>query len=110
MALSLLFIVLLRFIAGVMVWVMICMVLLVVAYGIFYCYMQYVQFKGQPGADVSITDLGLQTDFTVYLQLQQTWLAFMIILCIVEVIIILLLIFLRKRLQIAITLIKEASR
>ncbi|XP_047669534.1 choline transporter-like protein 2 isoform X1 [Tachysurus fulvidraco] len=110
MVLSLLFIVLLRFLAGVMVWVMICMVLLVVAYGIFYCYMQYVQFKGQPGADVSITDLGLQTDFTVYLQLQQTWLAFVIILCIVEVIIILLLIFLRKRIQIAIALIKEASR
>ncbi|XP_053540259.1 choline transporter-like protein 2 isoform X1 [Ictalurus punctatus] len=110
MVLSLLFIVLLRFLAGVMVWVMIIMVLLVIAYGIFHCYMQYVQFQGQPGADVSITDLGLQTDFSVYLQLQQTWLAFMIILCIVEVIIILLLIFLRKRLQIAIALIKEASR
>ncbi|MCJ8750150.1 hypothetical protein PDJAM_G00259250 [Pangasius djambal] len=110
MVLSLLFILLLRLLAGVMVWVMIIMVLLVIAYGIVHCYMQYVQFRGQPGADVSITDLGLQTDFSVYLQLQQTWLAFMIILCIVEVIIILLLIFLRKRLQIAIALIKEASR
>ncbi|XP_060774516.1 choline transporter-like protein 2 isoform X2 [Neoarius graeffei] len=110
MVLSLVFIVLLRLLAGVMVWVMICMVLLVIAYGIFHCCMHYLQFRGQPGADVSITDLGLQTDFSVYLQLQQTWLAFTIILCIVEVIIILLLIFLRKRLQIAIALIKEASR
>ncbi|KAF3846814.1 hypothetical protein F7725_003892 [Dissostichus mawsoni] len=77
---SLLFIVLLRFLAGIMVWVMIVM------------------------------EIGFQPDFAVYLQIRQTWLAFMIILAIVEVIIILLLIFLRKRILIAIALIKEASR
>uniref|UniRef100_A0A8C1FR66 Choline transporter-like protein n=1 Tax=Cyprinus carpio carpio TaxID=630221 RepID=A0A8C1FR66_CYPCA len=78
--------------------------------GIFHCYMQYASLKGQAGSDVTIKDLGLQTDFSVYLQIRQTWLAFMIILCIVEVVIILLLIFLRKRLLIAIALIKEASK
>ncbi|XP_041833173.1 choline transporter-like protein 2 [Melanotaenia boesemani] len=36
---SLLFIVLLRFLAGIMIWVMIAMVILVIGYGIFHCYM-----------------------------------------------------------------------
>ncbi|XP_067440148.1 choline transporter-like protein 2 isoform X1 [Thunnus thynnus] len=110
MLVSLIFIVLLRFLAGIMVWVMIVLVILVIGYGIFHCYMEYASLKGEPGADVTIRDLGLQTDFSVYLQIRQTWLAFMIILAIVEVIIILLLIFLRKRILIAIALIKEASR
>uniref|UniRef100_A0A8B9M1A0 Choline transporter-like protein n=1 Tax=Astyanax mexicanus TaxID=7994 RepID=A0A8B9M1A0_ASTMX len=110
MLLSLIFIVLLRLLAGVMVWVMIIMVILVIGYGIGHCYVQYASLQGQAGADVTIKDLGLQTDFSIYLQIQQTWLAFMIILSIVELVILLLLIFLRKRLLIAIALIKEASR
>ncbi|XP_033480064.1 choline transporter-like protein 2 isoform X1 [Epinephelus lanceolatus] len=110
MLVSLIFIVLLRYLAGVMVWVMIVLVIIVIGYGIFHCYMEFASLKGEPGADVTIRDLGLQTDFSVYLQIRQTWLAFMIILAIVEVIIILLLIFLRKRIMIAIALIKEASR
>uniref|UniRef100_A0A8C6L650 Choline transporter-like protein n=1 Tax=Nothobranchius furzeri TaxID=105023 RepID=A0A8C6L650_NOTFU len=110
MAVSLIFIVLLRFLAGIMVWIMIVLVILVIGYGIFHCYMEFDSLKGEPGADVTIRDLGLQTDFSIYLQIRQTWLAFMIILAIVEFIIILLLIFLRKRILIAIALIKEASR
>ncbi|XP_074553144.1 choline transporter-like protein 2 isoform X2 [Halichoeres trimaculatus] len=107
---SLLFIILLRFLAGIMVWIMIVLVIAVIGYGIFHCYMEYAALKGEPGADVTLQELGWQTDFTVYLQIRQTWLAFMIILAILEVIIILLLIFLRKRILIAIALIKEASR
>ncbi|XP_011810229.1 PREDICTED: choline transporter-like protein 2 [Colobus angolensis palliatus] len=110
MAMSLLFIILLRFLAGIMVWVMIIMVILVLGYGIFHCYVEYSRLRGEAGSDVSLVDLGFQTDFRVYLHLRQTWLAFMIILSILEVIIILLLIFLRKRILIAIALIKEASR
>ncbi|KAM3837950.1 choline transporter-like protein 2, partial [Diretmus argenteus] len=110
MVVSLIFIILLRYLAGVMVWVMIVLVILVIGYGIFHCYMEFASLKGEPGSDVTIRDLGLQTDFSVYLQIRQTWLAFMIILAIVEVVIILLLIFLRKRVVIAIALIKEASR
>ncbi|KAL4647949.1 choline transporter-like protein 2 isoform X1 [Arapaima gigas] len=110
MVISLIFIILMRYLAGVMVWVMIVMVILVIGYGIFHCYMEYAKLKQQPGSDVTLQDLGLQTDFAVYLEIRQTWLAFLIILCILEVIIILLLIFLRKRILIAIALIKEASR
>ncbi|XP_011476896.1 choline transporter-like protein 2 isoform X3 [Oryzias latipes] len=110
MVLSLLFIILLRYLAAIMVWVVIALLILVIGYGIVHCYMEYASLKGEPGANVTLQELGFQTDFAVYLQLQQTWLAFMIILAIVEVIIILLLIFLRKRILIAIALIKEASR
>ncbi|XP_029815783.1 choline transporter-like protein 2, partial [Manacus vitellinus] len=110
MVASLIFIVLLRFLAGIMVWVMIVMVILVLGYGIFHCYMEYAKLKGEAGSDVSLVDLGFQTDLRVYLHLRQTWLAFLIILCVVELVIVLLLIFLRKRILIAIALIKEASR
>ncbi|XP_045401800.1 choline transporter-like protein 2 isoform X4 [Lemur catta] len=110
MVMSLLFIILLRFLAGIMVWVMIVMVILVLGYGIFHCYMEYSRLRGEAGSDVSLADLGFQTDLRVYLHLRQTWMAFMIILSILEVIIVLLLIFLRKRILIAIALIKEASR
>uniref|UniRef100_A0A4W5PE63 Choline transporter-like protein n=1 Tax=Hucho hucho TaxID=62062 RepID=A0A4W5PE63_9TELE len=110
MLISLLFIVLLRFLAGIMVWVMIVMVILVIGYGIVHCSMEYVSLKSEAGSNVTLKDLGFQTDVSVYLHIRQTWLAFIIILAIVEVIIILLLIFLRNRILIAIALIKEASR
>ncbi|KAM4038571.1 LOW QUALITY PROTEIN: choline transporter-like protein 2 [Anomaloglossus baeobatrachus] len=110
MIISLIFVVLLRFLAGIMVWVMIVLVIAVMGYGIFHCYMEYARLKGTAGSDVKLTDLGFQSDLRVYLHLRQTWLAFMIILCIMEVVIILLLIFLRKRIMIAIALIKESSR
>ncbi|XP_033927797.1 choline transporter-like protein 2 isoform X2 [Melopsittacus undulatus] len=110
MVASLVFIVLLRFLAGTMVWVMIVMVILVLGYGIFHCYLEYAKLKGEKGSDISLQDLGFQTDLRVYLHLRQTWLAFMIILSILEVLILLLLLFLRKRILIAIALIREASR
>uniref|UniRef100_A0A4W4GRY3 Choline transporter-like protein n=1 Tax=Electrophorus electricus TaxID=8005 RepID=A0A4W4GRY3_ELEEL len=108
--LSLVFIVLLRFLAGIMVWVMIAMVLIVITYGIIHCSFMYVNLKETPGANVTLKELGFQMDLSMYLHIRQTWLAFAIILAIVELIVILLLIFLRKRICIAIALIKEASR
>ncbi|KAM4675347.1 choline transporter-like protein 2 isoform 3-T3 [Discoglossus pictus] len=110
MVISLIFVVLLRFLAGIMIWIIIVLLIAVLGYGIFHCYMEYARLKGESGSDVTLKDIGFQTDFRIYLHLRQTWLAFMIILCIMEVVIILLLIFLRKRILIAIALIKEASR
>ncbi|KAA0706118.1 Choline transporter-like protein 2 [Triplophysa tibetana] len=107
---SLIFIVLLRFLAGIMTWVMILMVIVVIAYGIGHCSYKYITLKDTPGANVTLHQIGFQPDFTVYLHIRQTWLAFIIILAIVELIIILVLIFLRNRIRIAIELIKEASR
>ncbi|XP_035270201.1 choline transporter-like protein 5-B isoform X2 [Anguilla anguilla] len=110
MVVSLVFIVLLRFITGVLAWIIIFGVIAVIAYGIFHCYWEFSTLSGNPDAEITITDIGFQTDFRVYLQLSQTWLIFMIFLAIIEVIIIILLIFLRNRIRIAIALLEEASR
>ncbi|KAJ6662636.1 hypothetical protein lerEdw1_011773 [Lerista edwardsae] len=110
MVVSLVFLVLLRFTAGVLFWIFIFGVIGIIGYGIWHCFWEFRRLHGIPGSDLTIYDIGFQTDFRVYLQLRQTWLAFMILLCIVEVVIILMLIFLRNRIRIAIALLKEGSR
>ncbi|XP_076134410.1 choline transporter-like protein 5-B isoform X1 [Alosa pseudoharengus] len=110
MVVSLLFILLLRFTAGVLLWLVIFGVITAVGYGIWHCYWEYSVLQGKPDADVTISDIGFQTDFRVYLQLSQTWLIFMISLAVIEAIVILMLIFLRSRVRIAIALLKEGSK
>uniref|UniRef100_A0A8C8DBK8 Choline transporter-like protein n=1 Tax=Oncorhynchus tshawytscha TaxID=74940 RepID=A0A8C8DBK8_ONCTS len=107
MVVSFLFLLLLRFIAPVMVWVLIFGVLAVGAYGIYHCWWEYDNYRKSA---VSITDIGFTTDFKVYLQVKETWLAFLIILSVVEGILLLTLIFLRTRILIAIALIQESSK
>uniref|UniRef100_A0A673KG71 Choline transporter-like protein n=1 Tax=Sinocyclocheilus rhinocerous TaxID=307959 RepID=A0A673KG71_9TELE len=108
MLVSLIFILLLRFTAGVLFWMVIFGV--IAAVGIWHCYWEYSSLKGKPDSDITISDIGFQTDFRVYLQLSQTWLIFMISLAVIEAIIILVLIFLRNRVRIAIALLKEGSK
>ncbi|CAB1321097.1 unnamed protein product, partial [Coregonus sp. 'balchen'] len=107
MVVSFLFLLLLRFIAPVMVWVLIFGVLAVGAYGIYHCWWEYNNYRK---STVSITDIGFSTDFKVYLQVKETWLTFLIILSVVEGILLLTLIFLRTRILIAIALIQESSK
>uniref|UniRef100_A0A9J8BS93 Choline transporter-like protein n=1 Tax=Cyprinus carpio carpio TaxID=630221 RepID=A0A9J8BS93_CYPCA len=110
MLVSLIFILLLRFTAGVLFWMVIFGVIVAVGYGIWHCYWEYSTLKGKPDSDITISDIGFQTDFRVYLQLSQTWLIFMISLAVIEAIIIIVLIFLRSRVRIAIALLKEGSK
>uniref|UniRef100_A0A4W5N6D9 Choline transporter-like protein n=1 Tax=Hucho hucho TaxID=62062 RepID=A0A4W5N6D9_9TELE len=107
MVVSFLFLLLLRFIAPVMVWVLIFGVLAVGAYGIYHCWWEYDNYRK---STVSITDIGFTTDIKLYLQVKETWLAFLIILSVVEGILLLTLIFLRTRILIAIALIQESSK
>ncbi|KAM8887945.1 LOW QUALITY PROTEIN: choline transporter-like protein 5-B [Synchiropus picturatus] len=110
MVVSLLFILLLRFTAGVLLWLIIFGVITAVGFGIWHCYWEYSTLTGKPGANVTISDIGFQTDFSIYLRLSQTWLIFMISLSVIEAIIVIMLIFLRARLSIAIALLKEGSK
>lgn len=110
MVLSLLFILLLHYIAGVLLWLVIFGVIGAVGYGIWHCYWEYSTLIKKPGGHVTISDIGFQTDFSVYLELSETWLCFLILLAIIEGVIVIVLIFLRKRLCIAIALLKEGSR
>ncbi|XP_073776231.1 choline transporter-like protein 5-A isoform X4 [Danio rerio] len=110
LVISLIFILLLRFTAGFLLWFIIFAVILLVAYGIWHCYWEFAVLRETPGADVTISDIGFQTDLHVYLQLSQTWLVFMVTLGLTEASIVLMLIFLRKRVRIAIALLREGSR
>uniref|UniRef100_A0A8C9ZCU1 Choline transporter-like protein n=1 Tax=Sander lucioperca TaxID=283035 RepID=A0A8C9ZCU1_SANLU len=107
MVVSMLFLLLLRFTAPVMVWVLIIGVLGAGAYGIWHCYWEYANYKQ---ASATISNIGFTTNFAVYLQVQETWLAFLIIISVVEAILLLTLIFLRTRILIAIALIQESSK
>ncbi|XP_060126448.1 choline transporter-like protein 4 [Zootoca vivipara] len=107
MVLSLIFLLLLRYIAGVLVWVIIVGLLAATAYGIYHCYMEYRELD-QKGA--TIKSVGFTTDVGAYRSVKETWLAALIILCVVGGIMLLTLLFLRKQILIAIALIKEASR
>uniref|UniRef100_A0AAQ5YZF7 Choline transporter-like protein n=1 Tax=Amphiprion ocellaris TaxID=80972 RepID=A0AAQ5YZF7_AMPOC len=89
LAVSLVFILLLRFTAGLLLWTTIMAALLLLAYG------------GYSGLYI----VGLQTDLQIYLQLRQTWIIFLI-----EASIFLMLIFLRRRVLMAVTLLREASK
>uniref|UniRef100_A0A2I2YIL9 Choline transporter-like protein n=1 Tax=Gorilla gorilla gorilla TaxID=9595 RepID=A0A2I2YIL9_GORGO len=107
LVLSLLFILLLRLVAGPLVLVLILGVLGVLAYGIYYCWEEYrvLQDKG-----ASISQLGFTTNLSAYQSVQETWLAALIVLAVLEAILLLVLIFLRQRIRIAIALLKEASK
>uniref|UniRef100_A0A674B0S6 Choline transporter-like protein n=1 Tax=Salmo trutta TaxID=8032 RepID=A0A674B0S6_SALTR len=81
-------------------------VCLCLSVGIYHCWWEYDNYRK---STVSITDIGFTTDFKVYLQVKETWLAFLIIISVVEGILLLTLIFLRTRILIAIALIQESS-
>ncbi|XP_029931336.1 choline transporter-like protein 5-A [Myripristis murdjan] len=107
---SLVFILLLRFTARLLLWFTIIAVIFLLAYGMWYCSMELSQLRETPGSDVAIVDVGLHTDLQVYLQLRQTWIIFLVSLGLTEVSILVMLIFLRRRVQVAIALLREASR
>lgn len=44
--------------------------------GIWHCYQEYNNLQGRPNSHLSVYDLGIQTDLSMYFQLKQTWLAF----------------------------------
>ncbi|XP_056149859.1 choline transporter-like protein 5-A [Lampris incognitus] len=107
---SLLFIMLLRFTAGLLLWLTIIAVILLLAYGIWYCSIELSQLRERPGSDVAIVDVGLHTDIQIYLQLRQTWIIFLVSLGITEASVLLMLVFLRRRVRVAIALLREASK
>ncbi|XP_041658402.1 choline transporter-like protein 5-A [Cheilinus undulatus] len=107
---SLIFILLLRFTAGLLLWTTIIFVLLLLSYGSWFCWMELGRLRDHPGSDVGIMEVGLQSDLQVYLHLSQTWIILLVSLAASEVSILLMLIFLRKRVRIAIALLREASK
>ncbi|XP_062047544.1 choline transporter-like protein 5 isoform X5 [Lepus europaeus] len=110
MVLSWMFLILMRFIAGFLFWFFMFGVLGIIGYGIWYCYQEYSNLQEHPGSTLTIYDIGIQTNINMYFHLKQTWFILMVLLCITEVTITLMLIFLRKQIRVAIILVKEGSR
>ena len=75
--------------------------------GIYATYMKYDELRR---AEEEMANLGSEDQSNHILEMKDTWLAFMIISCIALVIVVLLVIFLRNRIRIAVALIKEASK
>ncbi|XP_013780971.2 choline transporter-like protein 2 isoform X1 [Limulus polyphemus] len=107
MVLSFIWILLMRLVAGVMVWLSIICVTGLLGFGCYYSVKKYMSLEDQPGSDAAFS---FTTNLKSYLALRDTWLAFAIISGVLLTILLLLLIFLRKRILIAIALIKEGSR
>uniref|UniRef100_A0A8C6M292 Choline transporter-like protein n=1 Tax=Nothobranchius furzeri TaxID=105023 RepID=A0A8C6M292_NOTFU len=108
MLVSVLYIILLRYIGGVIVCLSLCGVITAVGYGIWSCYGKYSTLRKKPYDTIS--DIGFQTDLSVYLEYRQTWLIFLTLLIMVETTLVILMIFLGTRLSIPVTLLKEGSR
>ena len=99
---------LMRFIAGIMVWLSLFLTIALLGLSTGYTWIKYDSFQqSTPG----ITDVNpIEEGFGIYLQLKDTWLAFFIISIILLVIILLVTLFLRKRISLAIALIAESSK
>nr|XP_048309493.1 choline transporter-like protein 5 isoform X2 [Myodes glareolus] len=110
MALSWSFLILLRYIAEFLFWVFMLGVLGIIGYGIWYCYLEYHGLQQKPQSSILIYDIGVQTSISMFFQLKQTWFSMMIILSVIEAIIVLVLIFLRSRIRVALVMLKEGSK
>ncbi len=110
-ALSFIWIVAMRFVAGVMVWASIGLIFTLFG-GLFsYTLYKYLLVRELPSAQGNIFTVNVTPNYARdVLALADTWLAFTIILGIVFVIIVMVLIALRKRILIAIELIEQGSK
>ena len=110
-AVAFLWIILMRFIASIMVWVSLLATLGLLGLAAAYSWVKYSAFRD---GEVTVTAPGdgdsVTNTFDAYLQLKDTWLALFIISTIFLVVIALITLFLRKRLLLAIALINEASK
>lgn len=111
MVVSLLWILLMRFMAGLMVWLALLGSVAAVVCGCVYTFLRWRKLADVPGAEEKINPLDAFTKgFDSFLELRQTWMIFFIILCVLGVILLLVVVILCKRLRVAIEVIDQASR
>ncbi|XP_065068597.1 choline transporter-like protein 4 isoform X2 [Rhopilema esculentum] len=108
MVASFLYILVMRWVAGILVWLTTYAVLTLIGYGTYYCYNEYDRLK-KMDSNQSL-QFQFSTNLSSYKDKKETWLAFTIILGVTLGILLLLLLALRSRIRIAIQIIKEASK
>ncbi|XP_059622828.1 choline transporter-like 2 isoform X4 [Phlebotomus argentipes] len=109
MIVSLLFIVIMRWIAAPVIWFSILGVIAVLGYVIYYSATTYIQLRDNPVYDAA-PGTNINAIIKSYLDNKNTWLYIMIGVSILLLIILLLVLVLRKRIVIAIALVKEGSK
>lgn len=109
MVVSLIFIAMMRWIAAPMVWLSILGVMALLSYGVYYSYTQYSYFKMYPNFNTDSTT-NIYSLVRKWLNQHETWMWILVILSVILAILLLVVIFLRKRIVIAIALIKEGSK
>jgi len=105
MVVAFIYILMMRWVAGLMVWLTTYLVLTIIGYATYYCYTEYKRLADGSGLDFTFT-----TELSTYKDRKETWLVLGCICALVLLVLILLLLALRKRISLAIQLIKEGSR
>lgn len=105
-----LWIVIMRWISGAMVWISIFMVIGLLGFGAYWCFTKYYELKNQNVVSEWGFDEAFALNFSYYLQLKETWLAFACTTSTFLAIFVFLLLILCSRICLAIELIKEGSR
>lgn len=103
-------IVIMRWISGIMVWISIFGVIGILGVGAWYCYTKYYELKNLNVESEWGFDEAFALNFSYYLTLKETWLAFACTTSTILAIFIFLLLILCSRICLAIELIKEGSR
>lgn len=102
---------LMRFLAGIMVWLSLFMTIGLLGVSTAYSWIRYDSLRTDPDANGSILGINpITQDLSTYLELRDTWLVFFIVSVVLLVVILLVTLFLRTRIRLAIALIAEASK
>lgn len=106
----LIYIILMRWLAGILVWLTTYAVLTLIGFGVYYCWTQYKQLAALDNSDLNFSKDQFTTNLSSMKEKKETWMAGGIILACLLLILVLLLLAIRKRIALAVQLIKEGSK
>jgi len=102
---------LMRFLASFMVWLSLFLTIALLALSTAYSWIRYASLRSDPDAGGSVFDVNpITQNLDTYLQLKDTWLFFFIASTVLLAVILLVTLFLRNRIRLAVALITEASK
>nr|XP_018910592.1 PREDICTED: CTL-like protein 2 isoform X1 [Bemisia tabaci] len=114
LVISVFYIILLRWLSGIMIWLSLLSFIVILSFSVFLCYGKYVEIKNSPKSEFrlppSIINRSIEDYIEAFNNNEDIWFWAMIVIGIALVITFSLIICLRKRIRIAIALIKEGSK
>ncbi|XP_047500842.1 choline transporter-like protein 2 isoform X2 [Penaeus chinensis] len=110
MVVSFIWILLLRFISAIMIWFSLVAFIGLSGFGAYYTLNKYLTLRNIDNSTMTKAEFEFTTELSKYAELETTWLILFIITVTIFLVCLLVLIFLRKRINIAIALIGQASK